>query len=630
MIQLAPGKTPAAELRTIYQATFQGALKRSFDIVTAVAGLLILSPVFLIVAVLIKLDSPGPVFFKQIRVGRQRRRFLMWKFRKMHNLLPDQGPCLTRRYDGRLTAIGRILERTKLDELPQLINVLRGDMSVVGPRPEVPRFLDTYPAQWDVVLSVKPGIFGPCQLRFRNESELYPAECDDVEDYYANKILPTKLAIDMDYARRHHLTWDIVCIVRSVWVSLFGAITRQTMINRRFQIINFLVLSGSGVGATLATGWLLGYRLDSPWVLHLTCLALLMKPLCLLAFKIPKALATSVTADDLMRLCWCVVTSGSLITCGMLLLGDRDVGRLALVLDSMAFGVLLVGYKLAGYNLYVTFVVQRSRALSRWLILSALVIGPASLVTVLTVRYGARNWTSEGGGLASLTLVVLAAVIRPGMILFKPVLSRQTTRRWLLREWHRLLFGAFVGSAVLIGGAVLFNIRGVGRMDIAMDSVLYLSLMTALAVRANRRLAREDVPERPALHPEKKERILVIGTGLELTAYISAMSALPEQHFEIVGIIMPYRQHRTNTVGGFPVLGCIGDAAETVKHQAVKKVIVVGAAIDGVIVERMRLRCNLRKDQILHVDLLGPLLREWRTDSKESNLVGSPNQAAVL
>src|SRR5438445_1049519 len=129
--------------------------KRVFDLLVALLGLVLLSPLFLAIALLIKLDTTGPVFFSHLRVGHRRRYFRLWKFRKMRHDLPLPGPSLTRRYDGRLTSIGAFLERTKLDELPQLFNVLMGDMSIVGPRPEVPHFVEHYPCAWDVVLSVK-------------------------------------------------------------------------------------------------------------------------------------------------------------------------------------------------------------------------------------------------------------------------------------------------------------------------------------------------------------------------------------------------------------------------------------------------------------------------------------------
>jgi len=197
-------------------------VKRVFDIVIASAGLLIAAPLFVAIAIAIKRDSPGPVFFRQLRVGRKRRPFSMWKFRKMPDDLPEQGPMLTARNDQRLTRVGYWLERTKLDELPQLLNVLSSDMSVVGPRPEVPKFVDrASPDLWDQVLSVKPGIFGPNQIRYRNEAELYPPGCD-IEAFYLNSILPAKLEVDARYARTAHGLADVGLLVRGVLASAFG------------------------------------------------------------------------------------------------------------------------------------------------------------------------------------------------------------------------------------------------------------------------------------------------------------------------------------------------------------------------------------------------------------------------
>lgn len=197
--------------------------KRVFDIVAAGFGLVVTAPLFLAIAILIKRDSPGPVFFRQVRVGKKRRPFAMWKFRKMPHEMPEQGPMLTARNDRRLTRVGHWLERTKLDELPQLLNVLTSEMSVVGPRPEVPKFVDrATPELWDQVLSVKPGIFGPNQVRYRNEAALYPKDCADVEAYYLRHILPAKLEVDARYARGSNPVSDAWLLLRGVLAAAFG------------------------------------------------------------------------------------------------------------------------------------------------------------------------------------------------------------------------------------------------------------------------------------------------------------------------------------------------------------------------------------------------------------------------
>jgi lipopolysaccharide/colanic/teichoic acid biosynthesis glycosyltransferase len=202
--------------------------KRLFDLLVACAGLVVAAPLFLVIAIAIKRDTPGPVFFRQVRVGRHRRRFAMWKFRKMPHDLPEQGPMLTARDDRRLTRVGFWLERTKLDELPQLLNVLAGDMSVVGPRPEVPKFVDRASAElWDQVLSVKPGIFGPNQIRFRNEADLYPPDCADLEEFYVQHILPEKLLVDARYAHQSGWFGDLSLLVRGLLTSVLDVAPRS-------------------------------------------------------------------------------------------------------------------------------------------------------------------------------------------------------------------------------------------------------------------------------------------------------------------------------------------------------------------------------------------------------------------
>ena len=213
----------APQSRYLHRGLLFEARKRIFDIIVCGIGLLIASPLFVLIAVAIKLDSPGPVFFRQTRVGRKRRVFSMWKFRKMPHDLREQGPLVTARNDARLTRVGRWLERSKLDELPQLLNVLASDMSLVGPRPEVAKFVDcATPELWDLALSVKPGIFGPNQIRYRNEADLYPRDCRDVEAFYERYILPAKLAVDAGYARQASLLGDVTLLVRGVLATALG------------------------------------------------------------------------------------------------------------------------------------------------------------------------------------------------------------------------------------------------------------------------------------------------------------------------------------------------------------------------------------------------------------------------
>lgn len=184
-------------------------IKRLFDILASLAGLLLLAPLFLTIALAIKLDSPGPVFFRQVRVGRNGQHFRIFKFRTMRSDPLGGGPQITVGQDARITRVGGFLRRWKLDELAQLIDVLRGTMSLVGPRPEVPRYVEHYTQERrGHVLSVRPGITDFASLRFRNESEVL-AKADNPEREYVDVILPEKLQFAANYVDHSSLSTDL-------------------------------------------------------------------------------------------------------------------------------------------------------------------------------------------------------------------------------------------------------------------------------------------------------------------------------------------------------------------------------------------------------------------------------------
>jgi lipopolysaccharide/colanic/teichoic acid biosynthesis glycosyltransferase len=192
-------------------------IKRLFDIVSSLIGLLFFLPVFLITSLLVLLGSGRPIFFKQRRVGRGGQDFLILKFRSMSDEKRaeagqfDAGSC------SRVTPIGKFLRRTKLDELPQIWNVLKGEMSVVGPRPEIRKWVEAYPNRWQEVLTVRPGITDPASIRFRNEEALL-AEASDPEAEYREVILPQKLALYEEYVANASFFGDLALIFKTILV----------------------------------------------------------------------------------------------------------------------------------------------------------------------------------------------------------------------------------------------------------------------------------------------------------------------------------------------------------------------------------------------------------------------------
>lgn len=189
------------------------ALRRAFDILSAGVGLILLSPLLAIVALAIKVDDRGPVFYRQARIGRNFRPFRLWKFRSMVTGA-DRNGLITAPGDSRLTRVGRQLRHYKLDELPQLFNVLMGDMQFVGPRPEVQPYVEMFHAQYAVLLQDRPGITDPASLAYRHEDQMLAA--DRLEQQYVEEILPAKLQLALAYQKRRTLWSDACILLRTV------------------------------------------------------------------------------------------------------------------------------------------------------------------------------------------------------------------------------------------------------------------------------------------------------------------------------------------------------------------------------------------------------------------------------
>lgn len=192
-------------------------MKRLFDIIASGLGLMVLSPLFLILAIWIKLDSKGPVFYRQVRVGLHNKDFRIFKFRSMR-VGSDKGSLVTiGGHDPRITRSGYFIRKFKFDELPQLINVFIGDMSLVGPRPEVRHYVDYWTPEQMHVLDVRPGITDPASIKFRNENELME-QAEDPEKYYIEVIMQEKLKLYLEYVENHSFWGDIGLIFKTFWV----------------------------------------------------------------------------------------------------------------------------------------------------------------------------------------------------------------------------------------------------------------------------------------------------------------------------------------------------------------------------------------------------------------------------
>jgi len=189
--------------------------KRLFDVVFSLLGLILLSPVLVVAASLVRIMSPGPVFFRQERIGRGFRPFTIYKFRTMVIDAPRLGAAITCDDDPRITPVGRLLRKTKIDELPQLLNVLLGDMSFVGPRPEVRRYVELFRDDYQTVLTVRPGITDIASITYRDEAAILGRAADPQAEYIDN-ILPHKIRLAKEYRQRSSVLFDLLLILRTI------------------------------------------------------------------------------------------------------------------------------------------------------------------------------------------------------------------------------------------------------------------------------------------------------------------------------------------------------------------------------------------------------------------------------
>lgn len=190
-------------------------MKRTFDIMVSFLGLLVLSPLLLLVAVIVKLDSSGPIFFRQERIGRGFRPFFIFKFRTMIQDTFGRGPLITVGDDPRITRAGRFLRKTKIDELPQLINVLKGDMSLVGPRPELHQYVELFRKDYEQILKIRPGITDLASLKYHDEAAVLK-QLENPEAEYCDRILPDKISLAKEYVKKASFVFDLTVILKTL------------------------------------------------------------------------------------------------------------------------------------------------------------------------------------------------------------------------------------------------------------------------------------------------------------------------------------------------------------------------------------------------------------------------------
>jgi lipopolysaccharide/colanic/teichoic acid biosynthesis glycosyltransferase/dTDP-glucose pyrophosphorylase len=325
-------------------------LTRLFDILVSLIGCIIFFLVLPIFYVLIKLDSPGPVFFPCDRVGKDGKLFKMYKLRTMHTTDAPVGDSVSPQGDPRVTRVGRVLRRLKLNELPQFINVLKGDMTLIGPRPEAPDLAAAYPPEAKVIFSVKPGLMGPNQFIGRNEEELYPPGVD-AKKFYLENILPQKLALDLDYLQKKSFLKDLAYLSKCLWATVSDAVQRRHLTDNVSQIAMLLadtvLCPLSFMVAYLIRFEKLPFGLEIPGLPILLIFTILTRIPILLYLGCYQGIFRFLGLRDFLKVGY-GVTAGSIFFVISAYFNNVAFSRSIFIIDWFCLLILLTGYRMIG------------------------------------------------------------------------------------------------------------------------------------------------------------------------------------------------------------------------------------------------------------------------------------------
>lgn len=535
-------------------------MPRWLERLIAFCALIALSPFLLIVMVAIVLDSPGWPLFLQRRVGRGGQLFWLIKFRKMAASVPVDGKGITTNHDIRLTRMGRLMERFKIDELPQFVNVILGDMSLVGPRPEIPRFTEFYPEKWKKVLSVRPGVVGYSQVRVPHENDLYPPDCFDHEKYYVERILPGKLDDEINYVSRKN-TWLDFSILFRVTIALLTKTFTLRWIG--VHLLHLFILAGDTLIScfSLCVGFFLIHPQfiigDMQSNLRVSLFAALcVRPVVFAIFGLHRQpIFSFISLNTFIRIIKASLYSSLALVVAMLLFFERDLIIRAHVIDVFLLPSFLIWSRVAVVMILDT--IREKNTFHSWI--------HACQHLAIMFLFGALGYLSflvsfilrlQGFYpellLGHQTVSACIFLIRAGLSYFTWPPKARSWQSFFYREFVANFHLAAIGTGLIFLTYQFLEIRYFSRSVLLIDLALYTVLSTAVSMIWFLPKSRRGKIQEP-------RRVLLFGAGVATEFFINTLHRQRNDTLEVVGIITDVEWNRFSSIAGVKVIGTISD-----------------------------------------------------------------------
>ncbi len=517
----------------------------------AFCALIALSPFLVIVMVAIVLDSPGWPLFFQRRIGRSGKPFWLIKFRKMAASVPVNGKGITTNHDIRLTRMGRFMERFKIDELPQFVNVILGDMSLVGPRPEIPRFTEFYLEKWKKVLAVRPGVVGYSQVRVPHENDLYPPDCFDHEKYYIERILPGKLDDEIDYVSRKNTWLDFSILFRVTFALLTKTFTLRWI---GVHLLHFFILAADTLIScfSLSVSFFLIHPQfiigDMQSNLRVSLfVALCVRPVVFVIFGLHRQpISSFISLNTFIRTIKASLYSCLALVVAMLLFFERDLIIRAHVIDAFLLPSFLIWSRVAVVLIHDA--IREKNTFHSWvhtcqhLIIMFLYGAMGYLSFLVSFILRLQGFYPERL-LEHQTVSACIFLIRAGLSYFVWPPKARSWQSFVYREFVSNFHLAVIGTGLIFLTYQFLEIRYFSRSVLLIDLALFTVLSTAVSLIWFLPKSRRGIIQEP-------RRVLLFGVGVATEFFINA---LHRQRNETV------EWNRFSSIAGVKVIGTVSD-----------------------------------------------------------------------